>query len=86
MVDKGHGYDISDSFVDDSELVSRLLGQWTCTRKLQIEEPQISRLSDCIFFLQYEDFVPPQVDTVLGGFYINTGTLDFKCRDDLDPE
>lgn len=22
LVDKGHGYDISDSFVDDSELVS----------------------------------------------------------------
>ena len=37
-------------------------------------------------FMQYEDFVPPQVETALGGFYINTGQLDFKCRTDLDPE
>ena len=36
--------------------------------------------------MQYEDFVPPQVETALGGFYINTGQLDFKCRTDLDPE
>ena len=28
--------------------------------------------------LQYEDYVPPQVDTQLGGFYVNTGNLEFK--------
>jgi hypothetical protein len=26
----------------------------------------------------YEDFVPPQVDTKFGGFYVNTGDLEFR--------
>lgn len=34
--------------------------------------------------LQYEDFVPPQVDTKFGGFYVNTGDLEFKETQDME--
>eukprot|EP00731_Ephydatia_muelleri_P037405 Em0460g5a len=54
LIDRGYGYDPSDSFVDDSEL--------------------------------YEDYVPPQLDTKCGGFYINTGVLEFKTLEDEDNE
>ena len=33
---------------------------------------------------QYEDYVPPTVDTQFGGFYINTGHLEFKPVKDVD--
>ena len=38
------------------------------------------------FFLmcyQYENFVPHRLDTRFGGFYINTGSLEFKPAEDL---
>lgn len=54
LIDRGRGYDTSDSFVDDSEM--------------------------------YEDFVPPQVDTKFGGFYVNTGDLEFKETQDMEED
>ena len=36
-----------------------------------------------IFTTQYEDYVPYHVDTVFGGFYINTGELEFKEAEDI---
>ena len=39
---------------------------------------QLSNDTVGLFFLQYEDFVPPQVDTKFGGFYVNTGDLEFR--------
>lgn len=51
LVDIGHGYDVTDPFVDDTEV--------------------------------YEDYVPYHVDTVFGGFYINTGELEFKEAENI---
>ncbi|XP_019854941.1 PREDICTED: ubinuclein-1-like [Amphimedon queenslandica] len=31
----------------------------------------------------YEDYVPPQVDTMFGGFYVNTGELEFTKNKNL---
>lgn len=36
--------------------------------------------------MQYENYVPHQLDTKFGGFYINTGRLDFKRAEDLDDD
>ena len=36
-----------------------------------------------IYHTQYEDYVPYHVDTVFGGFYINTGELEFKEAEDI---
>ena len=90
MIDRGHGYDVTDSFVDDSELVSELDNDFSSIvfgwRGL-CDSTYIGTFDHAyLCFVQYEDFVPPQVETVHGGFYINTGQLDFKCRTDLDPE
>ncbi|XP_064405215.1 ubinuclein-2-like isoform X3 [Halichondria panicea] len=32
----------------------------------------------------YEDFVPDNVDTKFGGFYVNTGELEFKAAEDIN--
>lgn len=34
--------------------------------------------------MQYENYVPHQLDTRFGGFYINTGKLEFKPTEGSD--
>ena len=36
-----------------------------------------------MYHTQYEDYVPYHVDTVFGGFYINTGELEFKEAENI---
>ena len=37
-----------------------------------------------VLLLQYEDFVPDHLETKLGGFYINTGELEFRTAEDIE--
>ena len=78
LIDIGFGYDETDPFIDNSEAVS---------------VPHIGDKAVCAVLLtplsspaQYDELVPASLTTKLGGFYINTGTLQFRAASDSEGE
>ncbi len=67
-VDLGAGYDENDPFIDNTDAVNLIL----------------IGIMKRIFFIrlllsmQYDEIVPAEVTTAHGGFYINSGALEFK--------
>jgi ubinuclein len=67
-VDLGAGYDENDPFIDNTDAVNRLILIDLMKRIFVIR----------LLSMQYDEIVPAEVTTAHGGFYINSGALEFK--------
>lgn len=65
-VDIGMGYDENDSFIDNTEAVSLFFDNSRLVLQLDF------------FWFQYDELLPEEAETLEGGFYINSGALEFK--------
>ncbi|XP_051568181.1 ubinuclein-2-like isoform X2 [Myxocyprinus asiaticus] len=90
LIDIGFGYDESDPFIDNSEAVSGLLPwQQTSVTTEMIDCHLTCCLPTpfhCALNLKYDELVPASLTTKLGGFYINTGTLQFRAASESEGE
>ncbi|KAA0722560.1 Ubinuclein-1 HIRA-binding protein [Triplophysa tibetana] len=78
LVDIGFGYDESDSFIDNSEAVSPLLTENIWFRLFSILRECCAQIIYPPASRQYDELVPASLTTKYGGFYINSGTLQFR--------
>lgn len=76
LIDIGFGYDETDPFIDNSEAVSAP----------PFLSSEFSAVSESVSLRQYDELVPASLTTKLGGFYINTGTLQFRATSDSEGE
>lgn len=76
--DKGSGYDENNGFIDDSEAVSCLFLYFQSVSVKIMNE--LKRKNNCFldFFGQFDEIIPDEMDTDRGGFYINSGQLQYK--------
>ncbi|XP_051563797.1 ubinuclein-2a isoform X2 [Myxocyprinus asiaticus] len=88
LIDIGFGYDESDPFIDNSEAVSgHLPWQQACITTETINWHLTCCLPTPFHCAQnYDELVPASLTTKLGGFYINTGTLQFRAASESEGE
>lgn len=72
LIDIGYGYDEDDSFIDNSEPVRK---------HLPVPNPDLGADGSSDGF-QYDEFVPASLTTKFGGFYVNSGVLQFRLTSD----
>lgn len=72
LIDIGYGYDEDDSFIDNSEPVRK---------HAPLPDPGLGADASSGGF-QYDEFVPASLTTKLGGFYVNSGVLQFRLTSD----
>lgn len=82
LIDIGYGYDETDPFIDNSEAVSALCF-FFCSFYRRFSS---SRSLNVFLLCKYDELVPASLTTKLGGFYINTGTLQFRAASESEDE
>ena len=67
-IDLGAGYDENDPFIDNTDAVIEFI----------LSVLWLNDIETNVIVPQYDEIVPAEVTTAHGGFYINSGALEFK--------